>query len=98
MAAPRTTIAKLRWNRGITQRELAELSGLSIKTIEKIEAGNSKGSPRTALLLAGPLAVDVEVIVHALIDDYRKSNVVKLTASGATGEQEQSIRDIAAEA
>lgn len=70
MSAPRTTIARLRWHRGLTQKELAKLSRLSIKTIEKVEAGRTKGSPRTALLLAGALAADVEDIVAALLGDY----------------------------
>lgn len=96
MAAPRTTVAKLRWSRGITQRQLAFLSGVSIKTIEKIEAGKSRGSPRTALLLAGPLAVDVDVIVDALHKDYVGD--VSILEPGAEGEQEQDTRDIAAEA
>lgn len=104
MAAPRTTIARLRWHRGLTQGQLATLSGVSIKTIEKIEAGKSKGSPRTALLLAGPLATDVEEIVEALIADYvggqdktSEDNVVHLSP-GADGETEQDIRGTAAEA
>jgi transcriptional regulator with XRE-family HTH domain len=59
------------------------LSGVSIKTIEKIEAGLSKGSPRTALLLSGPLAVDVELIVRYLVKDYRGGNE---DDEGATGE------------
>lgn len=101
MAAPRTTIARLRWHRGLTQNQLALLSGLSIKTIEKIEAGSSKGSPKSALLLAGALAVDVEVVVEALMTDYRGSkgddNVVSLP--GADGEQENVVTgDFAAEA
>lgn len=105
MAAPRTTIARLRWHRGLTQGQLAGLSGVSVKTIEKIEAGKSKGSPRTALLLAGALATDVEEIVAALIADYTGtkneddsgSNVVQLT-TGADGETERDIRGTAAEA
>jgi len=88
MAIPRTTIARLRWHRGLTQRELAALSGVSIKTIEKIEAGQSKGSPRTALLLAGPLAVDVRDIVEALVRDYRRFTVDNNNGQGATGEQD----------
>lgn len=102
MAAPRTQIARMRWHRGLTQSQLAVLSGVSIKTIEKIEGGYSKGSPKTALLLAGALAVDVADVVKALMEDYvgsgGKGNVVQLSASGANGETEQGIRDIAAEA
>lgn len=72
MTTPKTTVARLRWHRGLTQAELATLAKISVKTVEKIEAGQSKGSPRTALLLAGALAVDVELIVRALVEDYHK--------------------------
>lgn len=102
MTPPRTTVARLRWHRGLTQRELAELTRLSVKTIEKIEAGQSKGSPRTAILLASALAVDVEVVVNALLLDYkgRKSNVdngnnvVNLPEPGANGEQDGEVESV----
>lgn len=95
MTAPRTTIARLRWHRGLTQKQLARLANISVKTVEKIEAGTSKGSPRTAILLAGALAVDVDLIVKALVEDYvgrgqgNGSVVVDIqSASGAAGEQD----------
>ena len=48
----------LRTNQHLTQEGLAELSGISIRTIQRIEKGLSKGSAHTAKALAAALAVD----------------------------------------
>lgn len=51
-------LKKYRRLRNLTQAELAELSGISIKTIQRIESGISNGSPYTLKTLARTLDID----------------------------------------
>lgn len=53
----------LRWQQGWTQTQLAENSRVHINTISAIERGDSKGTPPTALKLAGALGVETGDIV-----------------------------------
>lgn len=68
-------IAKERKSKGYTQRQLAEILGISDKTISKWECGN--GFPEVSLLL--PLCGELEISVNELLagervsdTDYRK--------------------------
>lgn len=68
-------IAEERKSKGYTQRQLAEILGISDKTISKWERGN--GFPEVSLLL--PLCGELEISVNELLtgervsdDDYRK--------------------------
>lgn len=52
-------IKELRKERSWSQALLAEASGLSLRTVQRIEA-NGKGAPETLLAIAGAFDVDVE--------------------------------------
>lgn len=77
-------IAEMRKRKGYTQRQLAEILGISDKTISKWECGN--GFPEVSLLL--PLCEGLDISVNELLagervsdDDYRKKaeeNMVNL--------------------
>jgi transcriptional regulator with XRE-family HTH domain len=77
-------IAEERKNKGYTQRQLADILGISDKTISKWECGN--GFPEVSLLL--PLCEELGISVNELLtgeriseDDYLKTaekNMVKL--------------------
>ena len=58
----KTIVQKLREEQNLTQTELAEKSGVSLRTVQRIEAGNiPKGF--TLKALAGALEVDPEDLV-----------------------------------
>ena len=77
-------IAEERKRKGYTQKQLAEILGISDKTISKWERGN--GFPEVSLLL--PLCEELDVTVNELLtgervseEDYRKKaeeNMVNL--------------------
>ena len=55
----------LRWERGLTQKQLSKLSGVSRETICKIEDGERLNpSVQTALLLSHALKVTVEELFY----------------------------------
>lgn len=58
-----STVARLRWSRGWGITDLSDASGLSENTISRIEAGESRGTPKSALKLAQCLGVDVLDII-----------------------------------
>lgn len=62
-------VARLRWSRGISRGELAAKTGLSGSTISDIERGRSRGSPRTARLIARALDIAADVIITKGSDD-----------------------------
>lgn len=53
-------VAGLRRKKGWTQRELAELTGLSCKYIEDIEGGRHHPSVKTLAIIAAVLGVEIE--------------------------------------
>lgn len=53
----------LRNQRNLTQSELSELSGISIRTIQRMEKGLSLGSPYTINALAGALEVPADQLL-----------------------------------
>jgi transcriptional regulator with XRE-family HTH domain len=77
-------IASERKRKGYTQKQLAEILGISDKTISKWERGN--GFPEVSLLI--PLCEELEITVNELLtgervsdDDYKKKaeeNIMKL--------------------
>jgi transcriptional regulator with XRE-family HTH domain len=77
-------IANERKRKGYTQKQLAEILGISDKTISKWERGN--GFPEVSLLI--PLCEELEITVNELLtgervsdDDYKKKaeeNMMKL--------------------
>lgn len=70
MAFPRTTIARLRWSKGLTQQELADLAGLHLETVQLMERGRSRGSVKSVAKLADALHCDPDSLVTALINDF----------------------------
>jgi transcriptional regulator with XRE-family HTH domain len=60
-------LATLRWRAGLGRDQLAELSGVSVHTVQSLEQGRS-GSPslRTVLGLARGLGVTVGELVEGL--------------------------------
>ncbi|WP_407497347.1 helix-turn-helix domain-containing protein [Elizabethkingia anophelis] len=72
----KTIVQKLREEQNLTQTELAEKSGVSLRTVQRIEAGNIlKGF--TLKALAGALEVDPEDLV-AKKDEVRNVERAKL--------------------
>ncbi|AIL44450.1 helix-turn-helix domain-containing protein [Elizabethkingia anophelis] len=72
----KTIVQKLREEQNLTQTELAEKSGVSLRTVQRIEAGNiPKGF--TLKALAGALEVDPEDLV-AKKDEVRNVERAKL--------------------
>ncbi len=55
-------IKELRLLKGLTQEELAELTGLSVRTIQRIESGEVDPRTYTLNALAEALGVDLEVL------------------------------------
>ena len=56
-------LRELRRERALALRELGELSGISLQTIWRIEAGRQGAHPRTIRKLAGALGVDPSELV-----------------------------------
>jgi len=68
-------LKKYRKTRGLTQEGLADLSGISLRTIQRIEKGFSDGSPYTLKSLAKALNIEN---ADLLIDESYKSNVLTI--------------------
>ncbi len=58
-------IQQLRKERGLSQEALADLAGLSIRTVQRLEAGVSKPRAFTVKTLADALQVEVEELTEA---------------------------------
>ena len=61
-------IKELRVLKGLTQEELADLTGLSVRTIQRIESGDVDPRTYTLTALAEALEVDLEVFTSKKID------------------------------
>ncbi len=61
-------IKELRILKGLTQEELAEQTGLSVRTIQRIESGEVDPRTYTLTALAQALEVDLEVLTSKKID------------------------------
>lgn len=53
--APGARLARLRYDAGLSREALARETGLAVKTIERIERGESNPQPKTAKLIADRL-------------------------------------------
>ena len=67
-------LKKIRTKLGLTQEELADKSGISVRTIQRIETGLSPGSAYTIKTLAKTLDVSIKDILQA--DDFESSEVI----------------------
>lgn len=78
-------IQQLRKQKGLSQEALAELSGLSVRTIQRIEAGVSKPRVFTLKVLANALEVGVaelemtEPVAVTSLKDYRFVKLMNLS-------------------
>ncbi|MFK7908438.1 MAG: helix-turn-helix domain-containing protein [Chitinophagales bacterium] len=61
---PNTKLKDCRKKQGMTQENLASISGISIRTIQRIEKGLSNASPYTMKQLAKALEVEVATLVR----------------------------------
>lgn len=53
-------LISLRKQKGLSQEQLSNQSGVALRTIQRIEAGQVSSHPQTLTLLAGALGVDIE--------------------------------------
>jgi transcriptional regulator with XRE-family HTH domain len=79
------TLKEYRKIRSLTQLELAENSGISIRTIQRIEKGLSSGSPHTIKTLAKALNVESSDIAISkeentvVYDDFHKVKLINFS-------------------
>lgn len=72
-------LRKLRKQKGLTQADMEEASGISIRTIQRIEKGASKPRPYTLKTLADALDVKMEQLMESNpIDSNRKEQELKI--------------------
>ena len=55
-------IKELRKEKGLTQKKLAELAGISQPYLNDLENGNRMGKPETLQRIADPLGVTVKIL------------------------------------
>ena len=66
-------VKQLRTEQGMTQEELSQRSGLAIRFLQDVEAGNKQASIKTVFKLADGLGVKPEQILGELFKDWRKA-------------------------
>ncbi|WP_349533848.1 helix-turn-helix domain-containing protein [Leuconostoc citreum] len=81
---PKTRITLLRRSKGLTQEKLAELSNLSVRTIQRLEAGDDS-SLETLRLVANALNVSVNELFDSVKDKSKEIEINYLS-------QEQTIQ------
>lgn len=67
-------IQKLRLKRGWSQEQLAEISGLSVRTIQRLERGQP-GSLESCNALAAVFEVDLDQLKEPTMDNPRTQNI-----------------------
>ena len=60
------TLVELRYDRHVTQDELAAMVGVEMRTIQRWEEGTQRPGPAMSRKLAGALAVSIEKVLAAL--------------------------------
>lgn len=73
----KTLIAQLRKNHGLTQEQLAEKSGLTARTIQRLEAG-SDVSLDTLSAVATALNVNISELFQTIDDKDKESEIMEL--------------------
>lgn len=75
-------IRALRKNKGLSQENLAELAGINLRTLQRIEAGSTIPRGETLRLLSQALEVDIEVFAAPMAETPTRmredSGVLKL--------------------
>ena len=67
-------IQKLRLKRGWSQEQLAEISGVSVRTVQRLERGQT-GSLESLKALAAVFQVDLDQLKEPLVDNPRTSDI-----------------------
>jgi len=62
-------VAEYRKKQGLTQKELAELAGLGLSTIKRIESGSNKIRIDRAMRVADALNVDIHEVFYLSVKD-----------------------------
>ncbi|PKA99567.1 transcriptional regulator with XRE-family HTH domain [Flavobacteriaceae bacterium MAR_2009_75] len=72
------TISETRKSKGLTQEELAELSKVNLRTIQRIENDESEPRGKTLILICEVLDIDIEDLLNTKkqIEDNINSNLV----------------------
>ena len=76
-------IRKLRLDRGLSQEQLAEMAGISTRTLQRLERG-AKVSPETLKCLAAVLEVDFKML--------RENQMIQTNETPKTDDQEAHVR------
>lgn len=70
-------LKKLRKSKGLTQQDLATLSGISRSYYNEIESGSKEPAYATMLTIAKSLNVDIDVLMN--IDDIQSEELIDMT-------------------
>nr|WP_323740321.1 helix-turn-helix domain-containing protein [Kangiella koreensis] len=82
-------VRKLRLKRGWSQEQLAELTGVSTRTIQRIERGQTKPSLETQKSLAAVFEVDIATFEPSLSMDSTGEPDMSTTDTNATEPKQQ---------
>ncbi|MFC3158018.1 Uncharacterized conserved protein, Tic20 family [Chryseobacterium arachidis] len=74
-------LAEYRRNKGLSQQQLADVSGVSARTIQRIESGKAEAHPATLKMIADALEIETEelTISRQLPESAEIKDVDKLT-------------------
>jgi transcriptional regulator with XRE-family HTH domain len=66
-------VKALRAEKGMTQEELSQRSGLAIRFLQDVEAGNKQASIKTVFKLADGLGVKPDQLLNNIFKDWQKA-------------------------
>ena len=66
-------VKQLRTEQGMTQEELSQRSGLAIRFLQDVEAGNKQASIKTVFKLADGLGVTPDTNTRRLLKSWQKA-------------------------
>lgn len=70
-------LASFRRNKGLSQEQLASLSGVSARTIQRIEKGKVEAHPATLKMLADSLEVSADLLLEPESESVKKTPLNK---------------------
>lgn len=68
-----TRVKELRAKQGLTQEELSQRSGLAIRFLQDVEAGNKQASIKTVFKLADGLGIAPDQLLSDTFKDWQKA-------------------------
>lgn len=71
MSATGEKISQLRKARGLTQEELSELAGVNLRTIQRIEGGNTEPRGTTIRALCNAMNANIEEVIKTGLQENR---------------------------